>query len=231
MSQPSETPQIRPEQLQVLAHFYRGEIYRSAVWRTRLDVTTNWAILATTATFSWAFTSGPGSHILFPMANVIIFLLLCIESRRYRYYDVWWTRARMLEGHLIVPSLNPELSLLQGNWRETLSNDLLLPTFKISFSEALARRLTSNYIWLFLLLFFGWAFRVYTGADQNGDGQVHAVDFYLACGYEFIHPNVVLFFQFLFLACLLFFLTVVWKRRHVTGEIRRRDPDSPRWPI
>ena len=26
-----------------LAHLYRGEVYRSTVWRTRLDSTTNWA--------------------------------------------------------------------------------------------------------------------------------------------------------------------------------------------
>src|SRR6516164_3699926 len=27
-----------------LAHLYRGEPYRSTVWRTRLDATTNWAV-------------------------------------------------------------------------------------------------------------------------------------------------------------------------------------------
>ncbi len=25
-----------------LSHLYRGEMYRSTVWRTRLDATTNW---------------------------------------------------------------------------------------------------------------------------------------------------------------------------------------------
>ncbi len=231
MSEKPDPPKIRPENLQVLAHFYRGEIYRSAVWRTRLDVTTNWAILASTATFSWAFTNDAEAHIIFPLNNLIILLLLCIESRRYRYYDVWWTRARMLEGHLIVPCLNPELNLLQGNWRETLSNDLLLPTYKISFFEALARRLSSNYIWLFILLFFGWAFKVYSNADHDGDEVVSAVEFYLACEYEFLHPNFILLFQMGFLSAILVFLIIIWKRRKVTGEIRRRDPKSPRWPI
>ena len=28
-----------------LSHLYRGEVYRSTVWRTRLDATTNWAVL------------------------------------------------------------------------------------------------------------------------------------------------------------------------------------------
>ena len=27
------------------AHLYRGEVYRSTIWRTRLDRTTNWSIV------------------------------------------------------------------------------------------------------------------------------------------------------------------------------------------
>ena len=30
-----------------LAHLYRGEVYRSTIWRTRLDNTTNWAVVTT----------------------------------------------------------------------------------------------------------------------------------------------------------------------------------------
>ena len=32
-----------------LSHLYRGEVYRSTVWRTRLDATTNWAVVTTVA--------------------------------------------------------------------------------------------------------------------------------------------------------------------------------------
>ncbi|MEQ8751236.1 MAG: DUF2270 domain-containing protein, partial [Amphiplicatus sp.] len=28
-----------------LAHLYRGEVYRSTIWRTRLDATTNWSVV------------------------------------------------------------------------------------------------------------------------------------------------------------------------------------------
>ena len=28
----------------VIAHLYRGEVYRSTIWRTRLDHTTNWSM-------------------------------------------------------------------------------------------------------------------------------------------------------------------------------------------
>ncbi|HPY41031.1 MAG TPA: DUF2270 domain-containing protein, partial [Thiolinea sp.] len=38
-----------------LAHLYRGEVYRSTVWRTRLDNTTNWAVVTTGLAFSITF--------------------------------------------------------------------------------------------------------------------------------------------------------------------------------
>ena len=34
-----------PAEIGALAHLYRGEVYRSTVWRTRLDHTTNWAVV------------------------------------------------------------------------------------------------------------------------------------------------------------------------------------------
>jgi len=40
-----------------LSHLYRGELYRSTVWRTRLDATTNWAVLTTGIALSLTFSS------------------------------------------------------------------------------------------------------------------------------------------------------------------------------
>ncbi len=36
-----------PAELGALAHLYRGEVYRSTIWRSRLDQTTNWAVVTT----------------------------------------------------------------------------------------------------------------------------------------------------------------------------------------
>jgi uncharacterized membrane protein len=223
--------------LTVLAHFYRAEVYRSGVWRSRLDVTTNWAIISATATFSYAFASArENTHIMFPVASVLVLLLLCIESRRYRFYDVWWTRARMLEAHLIVPALNPELKILQGDWREFLSNDLLLPAFKVSFWEAFARRLTSNYIWIFILLLCGWILRVYSNSDGSVEGTkkddwVTLEEFYMGCKFALFHPTFILGFQILFNGIILVILIATWQGRRVTGEIRRREKDARKWHI
>ncbi len=55
----AETSQPRREltsaELGALAHLYRGEIYRSTVWRTRLD--TNWAVVITGIAVSVTFSS------------------------------------------------------------------------------------------------------------------------------------------------------------------------------
>lgn len=38
---PRKVEELSAAELGALAHLYRGEIYRSTVWRTRLDTTTN----------------------------------------------------------------------------------------------------------------------------------------------------------------------------------------------
>lgn len=44
-------------QIGAIAHLYRGEIYRSTVWRTRLDSTTNWAVVTTGIALSATFST------------------------------------------------------------------------------------------------------------------------------------------------------------------------------
>ena len=219
------------EYLQVLTHFYRGEVQRETEWRRRLDLTTNWAIITTMAAFSWTFSSWEaaatsGSHVILIFASFLVFLLMCIEARRYRYYDIWHTRVRMLEVHILVPALNPTMELLEGNWRQVLSEDLLMPSYKISFHEALAQRLRANYIWLFLGLFGGWVLRVFIDSALGG------VSFGKACAYgQAISGIWIIFPQVLFFLYLVFVVLSTWKVRGVTGEIRRRDPNARKWPI
>ena len=130
--------------LQVLAHFYRGELARANVWRQRMDATTHWAVVSTMAIISLAYSTPEASMLLLPFCCVLLYLLLHIEARRYRYFDVWRMRVRMLEVHLMVPALLQGQDLAEGNWRETLCNDLLAPHYKMSRIEALGRRLHSR---------------------------------------------------------------------------------------
>ncbi|HYZ63382.1 MAG TPA: DUF2270 domain-containing protein, partial [Acetobacteraceae bacterium] len=46
-----------------LAHLYRGELYRSTVWRTRLDASTNWAVVSTGLALSLTYSSESASPL------------------------------------------------------------------------------------------------------------------------------------------------------------------------
>ena len=76
----------------VMVHFYRGEVGRIMLWRQRLDVTTNWAIAASTGIITYGLSHAEVTHLVFLFANIVCLFLLIIESRRYRYYDAFRAR-------------------------------------------------------------------------------------------------------------------------------------------
>jgi uncharacterized membrane protein len=80
-----------------LAHLYRGEIYRSTIWRTRLDNTTNWAVVILGIALSVTFSSQEASPLPLLLAGILSIVFLIFEARRYRYFNVWRARARWLE--------------------------------------------------------------------------------------------------------------------------------------
>ena len=150
VSRPPEPP-FNGTELTMLAHLYRGEMYRSKVWRTRLDATTNWAVVTTGVAVSVAFSS-PGSS---PLPLVLVVLLdlvfLAMEARRYRYFDIWRTRVRMMEVSMYSPLLRQKGVCVDDGWNEALALDYEEPHFNISMWEALGRRLRRNYSFLFLI--------------------------------------------------------------------------------
>ena len=150
-----------------MAHFYRGEIGRIMSWRARLDNTTNWAITTTSTIFTVAFSLRDVPHIIFLFNLAIISIMLWIESRRYRFYDAFRARVRMLEAHFLVPVIMQNPNILQGDWRKLLSEDLLIPSFKISAFEAVGRRLKRNYAFLFVIILVAWLTKVFLHAKQE----------------------------------------------------------------
>ncbi|MFH1145187.1 MAG: DUF2270 domain-containing protein [Candidatus Eisenbacteria bacterium] len=136
----------------IMAHFYRGEMNRLTVWRSRMDVTTNWAIVATIGLLSLS-VQNPNADSILLVNLAALWVLLIMESRRYRFYDVWRWRMRILEAHILAPIVSGMDRMPQGPWRHDLTADLLYPTFKISMAEAMGRRLLRNFYYLFLLVF------------------------------------------------------------------------------
>ena len=62
-----------------MIHLYRGEITRSNVWRQRLDTTTNWAVITTGATITFAFNQSLGNHSIILLNALLITLFLSLR--------------------------------------------------------------------------------------------------------------------------------------------------------
>ena len=131
-----------------LAHLYRGEVYRSTIWRTRLDQTTNWAVVTTGLAMSLTFSGPYASPLPLILVGLLVVVFLLLESRRYRYFNVWRARCRLMETDLYVPMLRGEGVTLDSKWNTLLANDYLRPRFHISYWRAIGRRLRSNYAYI-----------------------------------------------------------------------------------
>jgi uncharacterized membrane protein len=144
-----------------MIHFYRGEVQRSNTWRNRLDTTTNWAVLTAGATLSFVFGSATNAHFVIPINSVLVAIFLIMEARRYRYYEIWSSRVRVIETGYFAQMLAPESVPPDEGWAEHLAADLITPHFTISEWEAIGRRLRRNYLWIFALLALSWNLKVY----------------------------------------------------------------------
>src|SRR5437762_6712193 len=154
-----------PGYVNAMSHFYRGEMGRIMVWRQRLDITTNWAITSSTAIITMAFSNAAVPHIIFFFNLAIVWVMLWIKARRYRFYDAFRARIRMLEAHFLVPMVMENRDLLQGEWKKLVCEDLILPCFKISRLEAIGRRLKRNYVFIFVLILVAWVTKIFLHAS------------------------------------------------------------------
>lgn len=138
-----------------MVHLYRGEVQRANVWRQRLDTTTNWAVLTTGAAISIALGNVSGHHGVIILNMLLITLFLFIEARRYRYYELFAARVRLMEtdffAAMFVPPFGPA-----ADWAESMAENLLHPHFNISVWEAVGRRFRRNYMWIFVVLAMAW---------------------------------------------------------------------------
>ena len=109
-----------------LAHLYRGEVYRSTVWRTRLDATTNWAVVATGIALSVSFSSAQASPLPLALVGLLVAVFLTLEARRYRFFDFWRLRAHVMELHFFGPILRGDVKIRNANGHVGQPFDTLL---------------------------------------------------------------------------------------------------------
>ncbi len=137
-----------------MVHFFRAEVQRANVWRQRLDATTNWAVVTTGAAISIAFAQA-GNQVVILLNMLLVTMFLIIEARRYRYYELWSSRVRLMEtdffAAMLVPPFQPS-----PDWAESLAENLLHPHFPISNWEAIGRRLRRNFLWIYMTLLIAW---------------------------------------------------------------------------
>lgn len=140
------------KEIGALAHLYRAEVFRSTVWRQRLDQSTNWAIVSTGIALSISFATAQASVFPILLVQILCVLFLVIEARRYRFFYVWRFRARVLELTFYVPLLRGEGAGLTNEYGTPLSDDYEKPKYRISMARSIGRRLRRIYGYVFATL-------------------------------------------------------------------------------
>ena len=163
--QPTKPGSLLPsnggERVTLIAHYYRGELGRMAGWRDRIDRTSNWAITVVAAMLSLSLSTPTAHHSVVLFAMLLITLLLMIEARRYRFFDVYRDRVRLLERHYFANAFNNS-GVHDESWTGRLASDLESPRFNISLLSAMTRRLRRNYVWMYLILLLAWLLKIST---------------------------------------------------------------------
>jgi len=168
-------PVVTKDDITTLSHYYRGELSRMMSWRDRLDRTTNWAIGAVAAMLSISLSTASTHHSVLVFSMVMVFLLLQIESRRYRFFHLFRTRVRLLERNYFGPFFDPKKTPESHDWAAELAETLRHPRFTIGRRQAMARRLARNYSWIFLILLAAWLLKITTAVLQPRTGEAEFV--------------------------------------------------------
>src|SRR5512145_205888 len=200
-----------------MVHFFRAEVQRANIWRQRLDTTTNWAVVSTGATLSVAFSQPDIHHGIIILNTLLVIWFLYIETRRYRYYELWSYRVRLMEtdfyAAMLVPPFHPS-----PEWAESLAENLLSPSFPISIWEAFGRRLRRNYAWIFLILYAAWVAKIWLFPDPASGVD----EFILRSAVGPISGQVMIALGFGLYALLLVMALATINMTRATGEVLPR---------
>jgi uncharacterized membrane protein len=146
----------RSEFVNAVVHLYRGELGEATAWRSRIDTTSHWAIVMSATALSFVFSDKDiQRHVLIPIITLFCTFLLTTESRRYRFFDIWRSRARMIETNFYRPLLAGSKPPLP-DWADRLAQDMEWPRFHMPWWEAMGRRLRRNYIGIYGVLLGSW---------------------------------------------------------------------------
>lgn len=157
----------RSEFVNAMIHLYRGELGEATAWRSRIDTTSHWAIVMSATALSFVFSDNDiGRHVLIPIITLLCTFLLTTESRRYRFFDIWRSRARMIEINFYQPLLSGSRPPM-ADWADRLAQDMQWPRFHMPWWEAIGRRLRRNYVGIYGVLLASWLVVLSTHPTQS----------------------------------------------------------------
>ena len=213
---PTPRKELDAAEMGAIAHLYRGEVYRSTIWRTRLDTTTNWAVVTLGVALSISFASPEASPIPLVLVGILIIFFLFLEARRYRYFNVWRARARWMETHFYAPMLAEGDLHLEEDWQRVLANDYLRPRYHVPLMVAMGRRIRRNYFWILLIqtLAFAGKIAVHPTPAASVDEALRRADIGPLPG-ELIAAMGAIY-------VLVFGATALWSKRDDFARSRRR---------
>ena len=168
-------PVTSSEKVNAVIHYYRGEMGRMTSWRDRIDRTSNWAITVVAALLSISLSTPTSHHSVILFGMLIVSLLLFIEARRYRFFDVYRSRVRQLERHYFAQVMSPQAELM-ADWANAIANSLRKPTFFITYREAVFRRIRRNYSWMYLILVMAWGLKISSPKLMPNDTEAEVVN-------------------------------------------------------
>ncbi|HLG14847.1 MAG TPA: DUF2270 domain-containing protein [Blastocatellia bacterium] len=210
--------------LGALAHLYRGEMYRSKVWRGRLDTTTNWGVATTGIALSVTFASVENSPIPLILVGLLVGVFLSIETRRYRYFDIWRTRVRLMEVCFYGPILKGESVRTDNGWNDALVRDYAHLRFHISNWEAAGRRLRRNYAWIFIIQAVAYVAKICIHPTPLGTLD----ELWARASIGPLPGQVVLLIGVIFHSGLMLLAALTLKGQHAAGRVGRlEDDDDP----
>lgn len=198
-----------------MAQLFRGELSRSDTWRSRLDNTTNWSMTTTAAVVSFGF-SGNAEPVVFLVGIGMVLSFLFIEARRYRYYDLWMRRVRLLEDGYWVPMLRREP--VDPDALRELAGIMERPQIQLSLFSAISTRLNRAYGPILLVLTLSWFVKVYSHPKpaRNFDDIVENAHI------GPLHGGFVLTFFFLLVLVFAYLFVASFFTKAPLGELRTR---------
>ncbi len=157
-----ETSSDTTQFINAVSHLYRAEMHRMSVWRQRLDVTSNWAVILATALTTFTLGSIDVPHYTLLLGLALIMISILLEGRRYRHLHHSKWRLYLLESGFFANILRPARETeAYPDWRRLLAADLRHTHFSISWFTGMRLRLRRNYLMVIGFMAAVWVAKLF----------------------------------------------------------------------